>query len=312
MRRFGLNYFKEMSDMSGIDYAQFARNEYSQFGEDGIIEHVLEIISDKDKWCVEFGAWDGIHLSNTYSLIRNKGYRPVLIEADKKKFGELQKNMKAYDAVLVNEFVTFDGNNTLDNILARTEIPKNFDFLSIDIDGNDYWILDSLSKYRPKVICIEYNPSIPNEIEYVQARDFSVKRGASALSICNLARLKSYELVATTPCNLIFVDKALFPFFKIDNNHLSALRDDAGVRVFAFVGYDGTLIHSKPINIVWHNFACQPEELQCLPAMLRTFPSDFSAPQKALFGLFLLFREPGRIMRWIRTRLRRWLDGKSD
>lgn len=160
-----------------IDYSKYARNEYSQFGEDGIIEYIISKLPDKDKWCVEFGAWDGIYLSNTFNLVKNHGYRPVLIEADKKKFQVLQANMASFEAVLLNKFVSFDGANTLDKILEKIGIPIDFDLLSIDIDGNDYWIFDSIVEFRPKIICIEYNPSIPNSVEYIQPRNFLVKRG---------------------------------------------------------------------------------------------------------------------------------------
>lgn len=298
--------------MSEVQFAQFARNEYSQFGEDGIIENLLERIPNRDNWCVEFGAWDGIHLSNTFNLIKNKAYRPVLIEADKKKFKELQKNLAGFDAVLVNEFVMFDGDNTLDNILGRTTIPEDFDFLSIDIDGNDYWIFDSLVKYRPKVICIEYNPSIPNDVEYVQPRDFSVKKGSSALSFCQLAQKKSYELIATTRCNLIFVDKRLIHFFRVDDNRLASLRDDSDIRTYAFVGYDGTIIHSRPIHLLWHDFTIGQEELQPLPVILRKFPPDQGVFRRLLFALFLLAREPGRTLQRVRSKLRGLGFGKQD
>lgn len=291
--------------MNKLQYAQYARNEYSQYGEDGIIEHVLSKIPNKDSWCVELGAWDGIHLSNTFNLIRNRGYRSVLIEADRRKYLELQRNMAPFDAVLVNEFVTFDGANTLDKILGRTAIPKGFDFLSIDIDGNDYWIFDSLVDYRPKVICIEYNPSIPNAVEYIQPRDLSVKRGASASSVCKLAKQKSYELIATTFCNLIFVDKKFFHLFQIDDNQLASLRDDAHCRIYAFVGYDGTIIHSKPICFYWHGFAVNEEELQYLPRFLRTFPSDYSAFQKLAFGAYLFARKPVKTLQRVRAKLQR-------
>jgi len=289
--------------MNNFLYSQFARNEYSQFGEDGILEKILEKIESKDGWCVEFGAWDGIHLSNTFNLIKNKGYRPVLIEADKKKFQDLQRNMAPFNAVLINEFVEFEGANTLDNILGRTSIPKNFDFLSIDIDGNDYWIFDSLVDYRPKVICIEYNPSIPNDVDYVQPRDFSVKRGAGAMSLCQLAKRKSYELIATTRCNLFFVDKELFHLFQVEDNKLTSLRDDSSCRIYAFVGYDGTIIYSKPIHFYWHDLDIKSEKHQWLPGFLRTFPSDYSAFQKILFVAYLTFREPLLAWRRIRAKL---------
>ncbi len=297
--------------MNNYLYVQYARNEYSQFGEDGIIEHILETIPDTDKWCVEFGAWDGIHLSNTYNLISNKGYRSVLIEADKKKFRELEVNLSTYESILVNEFVTFDGQNKLDNILARTPIPSRFDFLSIDIDGNDYWILNSLEKFHPKVICIEFNPTIPNDVEYVQSQDFSVKRGASALSIFKLAQEKDYELVATTRCNLIFVDKKYFPLFNLQDNQLSTLRDDSQDKIYIFIGYDGSLLYSRPVYFPWHDVTPGLEKLQFLPRVLRTFPSDYNYFQKSLFIIFLFILEPKRTLSRIVNKLKKRFGSNS-
>lgn len=298
--------------MSDLAYAQFKRNEFSQFGEDGIIEHIFKKIPALDMWCVEFGAWDGIHLSNTFNLIKNRGYRSVLIEANKKKFRELQKNLWSFDTVLVNEFVTCDGDGRLDNILSHTAIPKNFDFLSIDIDGNDYWILDSLYQYQPKVICIEYNPSIPNEVEYIQQLDFSLNRGASALSICKLAKLKSYELLATTHCNLIFIDRDYFHLFEIEDNRLTTLRDDSDVRIYVFSGFDGTIMYSSPIDLMWHNIKVGSTELQILPKVLRKFPSEYNFCNLLLFFVICFRRTPRVTILKLLAVLRSKISKKSD
>lgn len=62
----------------------YQKNIYSQFGEDGIIQRIFEILPVTDeKWCVELGAWDGIYLSNTHHLIKNKQWNGVLIEGKK-------------------------------------------------------------------------------------------------------------------------------------------------------------------------------------------------------------------------------------
>ena len=68
---------------------EFASNTYSQTGEDGVLGKILETLPERDLWCVEFGAWDGRHLSNTCNLIENRGYSAVLIEADAKRFRDL-------------------------------------------------------------------------------------------------------------------------------------------------------------------------------------------------------------------------------
>ncbi|GAB5511094.1 MAG: hypothetical protein Rhims3KO_24950 [Hyphomicrobiales bacterium] len=289
--------------MNKINLSEHAFNEYSQFGEDGIIDTILSKICNKDRWCVEFGAWDGVHLSNTFNLIKNKEYNAVLIEADKKKFQDLKKNVSEYNVTAINQFVRFEGRETLDSILSGTSIPNNFDFLSIDIDGNDYWIFESLKSFRPKVICIEYNPSIPNEVEYIQDKDFTVKRGSSALSICKLATEKNYHLVATTLTNLIFVDGVYYKNYDIEDNHLSKMRDDSSCKIYAFVGFDGSLIHSGLIRNYWHNIEIDSEEIQYLPKIIRMYPPDYNIFQKLMYEAFLALKRPNTVMKRLRTKL---------
>lgn len=284
-------------------FAEFAKNEYSQFGEDGIIEAILEHLPNKNNWCVEFGAWDGIHLSNTYNLIKNKGYESVLIEADSKKFQVLKENLKDFKAVLVNEFVMFEGINTLDNILSKTSIPKDFDFLSIDIDGNDYHILESLVSYKPKVICIEYNPTIPNEVSYIQPRDFKIQRGSSALAILNLAISKGYSLATTTACNLILVSDDHWQNLGMEKANLSDFRDDTLDKVFAFSGYDGTVILSQPLNLYWHDIKVREDELQFIPNFLRKFISNYNIFQKNLFLIFFCAKRPSEFLKRIAKKI---------
>ena len=277
---------------SASKFAAYAKNNYSQTGEDGIIEKILEHIPDRNNWCVELGAWNGIHLSNTYNLIKNKNYKSVLIEANKRKFQELKNNLKAFDTILINEFVMFSGANTLDNILSKTKIPRNFDFLSIDIDGNDYYILESLSRHKPKIICIEYNQTIPNEVSYIQPKDFNVKRGASARAISTLARSKGYSLAAVTRLNLILVDTSYLPCLGIEDCDLSAFRDDSAVKVFAFVGFDGRICLSKPLELIWHDLRFSEEDIQPLPKVIRKFRSDYNIAQRCIYALFILIKSP--------------------
>jgi hypothetical protein len=130
------------------------RNIYSQNGEDGIIEIIFSEIGIEHYACCEFGAWDGIHLSNCRKLIL-EGWNAVMIEGDADKFNDLCKTYKDNDRVkAINMFIDSE-NNSLDRILGDNKI-ENLDFLSIDIDGLDYQIFESL-KIRPRVICVEIN-----------------------------------------------------------------------------------------------------------------------------------------------------------
>ncbi len=202
---------------------QFAKNKYSQFGEDGIIEKIFEIMSQApsgeakgDKWCVDIGAWDGKKISNTYNLMTNYGWSGVLVEADEKKFPELQETYKDNKkAICKCRWVNFEGPDSLDNIFKETPLPKNFDFLSLDIDGNDYHAWEAMTKYQPKVALVEFNRSIPADIDFVQPRDMKVNQGSSILAIYRLGKKKGYELVAATDPNAFFVKKELFPLFNM-------------------------------------------------------------------------------------------------
>ncbi len=278
------------TDQTINKFNHFADNTFSQFGEDGILKAILDKIPNKNQWCVEFGAWDGFYLSNTCRLITEDKYKSVLIEADSKKFEILKNNMAKFDAILINKFVHFKGKNTLDNILASTPIPIDFDVLSIDIDGNDYHIFESLINYKPKIICIEYNPTIPNDVEFVQPKDFSIHFGSSALSTFNLAKQKGYKLAAVTKCNLILVESESSKHLNLASQILDEFRDDSEYKISCFVGYNGELRLSKPINLPWHNLEIGITEIQVIPSYLRKFRATYSWLQKAVFYFYSKYK----------------------
>jgi len=286
--------------MLSTPFNECARNAHSQHGEDGIIERILHLLPC-DKWCVEVGAWDGIYASNTYNIIKHHGYKAVLIEPDKKKFKVLKRNLLRYNAMFVNEYVNFNGKNTLDKLLAGTSIPLNFDFLSIDIDGCDYYIFESLVTYRPKLICIEYNPTIPNDVVFVQSKNLRVKQGASAKAIVDLARLKGYELLAITRCNLFLLDRSLLPEINLSEGFsLNQLRDDTDSKIHLFCGFDGSIITDKPVKLIWHDLPVNQSQLQVLPKYIRQYPGDYSFLKKIVLGTFLMFHHPKELMKLVK------------
>ena len=155
----------------------FRANVTSRAGEDGIIAEIFRRVGTNSKWCVEFGASNGTHDSNVWTLIKNEGWSGVLIEADKTYFGKLTETYKGFpQAICLNLFISFEGEQRLDAVFARTPLPKDFDLLSIDIDGNDYHVWESLVEYWPRVAIVEFNPTIPNDIEFVQPRDMRAPR----------------------------------------------------------------------------------------------------------------------------------------
>lgn len=266
-----------------LDYSS---DTYSQSGEDGVIDKILSLLPETDGWCVEFGAWDGIHLSNVRKLILEERYRAILIEGDEKKFRSLRRNYADNNKVqTANAFVGFDADNGLDRILSSYSIPKSFDFLSIDIDGNDYHVWQAVNEYRPKVVCVEFNPTIPSEVHFVQTPDPSTNQGCSLLALDQLARAKGYELVCVLPWNAFFVDKKYFAKFEIADNKPQVMRKDHSNITWLFFGYDGTVHLSGAKRNPFHGISIDERKVQILPRILRTQTDYYTRFQKILFRL---------------------------
>lgn len=122
---------------------------YSQSGEEGYLEHLLNQLP-RENWIVELGAGDGIHISNTRYFIE-KGYNAILIDKDNRGNDDVKQHF------IIRENIV--------PLLKTYKCPEKFDFLSIDIDGNDYWIIDEiLQHYKPNVVIAEINAFIPNNV----------------------------------------------------------------------------------------------------------------------------------------------------
>jgi hypothetical protein len=259
-----------------------AANRHSENGEDGIIEKVLETIGDPVGWCVEFGAWDGRYLSNTRALLE-KGFSAVLIEGSKKRFLDLQHGAaKNGKIVPIEAFVGTGPADGLDALLANTAIPEDFDVLSIDIDGNDYHVWKAVSRYRPRVVVIEYNPTIPTAVDFAQPPDAAVNQGSSILAMTRLGREKGYELVSATSWNCIFVRAEYFDRFRIADNSAQRLRADEKLVTWIFSGFDGTVFVRGNGVIPWFGIPYRAEKMQHVSRLFRTFPSNHGALMRFL------------------------------
>lgn len=120
---------------------------YSQNGEEAIIDNILSNCGKSTEFFVELGAGDGYHLSNGRNFLE-RGWKGIMIDADNRGNEEVKQHK-----------ITRENVNEL---LGLHNCPKEFDFLSIDLDGNDYWILEKiLTEYKPKLIIAEFNASFP-------------------------------------------------------------------------------------------------------------------------------------------------------
>ena len=295
-----------MQDRSPAWPLDQARDEFSQAGEDGVAEAILAELPDRNNWVVEFGAWDGLHLSNSRHFITSQQFSAVLIEGSSERFADLQALYAGQsDVHTLNVFVRTSGADTLDQILTGTPIPKDFDYLSIDIDGNDYHVWKSLEEFRPKLVCIEFNPTVPSDVDFVQADDFSVKHGTGLLSMVELGSEKGYELVTVMAANAFFVPRELFAALGITDNSIATLRRDTSFVTHVFSGYDGTVFVQGNKELPWHVMPMRLSGRQDLPGFLRKFPLDYGPVRKILFYGYFAARHPVDLARKARRVQRR-------
>lgn len=178
---------------------------FSQNGEEGIIEEVLKRLKIDTGHTVEIGANNGVWLSNTAWLIKEKCFTGLMVEADYDLWEQCCKNWAGNDKVKSTCSMANPSN-------INAFIDETCDVLSIDVDGIDYQILQALET-KPKVVIIEIDSSIPPD-----ADRFNNEGGAGYQPMVKLGIEKGYFLLCHTG-NLIFVDKQykkLFPEIKGD------------------------------------------------------------------------------------------------
>jgi len=194
---------------------RFGYKVYSQNDEDGIINEIFKRIGITNKIFVEFGVQDGLE-SNCHFLLFN-GWRGLWLDGSEENIRKLKEYfpepISTKQLTAINAFITVENINNLIEGVFSGEI----DLLSIDIDGNDYWIWQAIKCIQPRVVVIEYNAKFPPPCEWVMEYepnhiwDGSDKYGASLKSLELLGDKLGYRLVGTSICgvNAFFVKKEL-------------------------------------------------------------------------------------------------------
>lgn len=197
---------------------RFGGKYFSQNDEDGIIAEIFRRIGATNRMFLEFGVSDG--LENNTLLLTYDGWRGVWLDGSKSKVAFINQKFQpllAANALRVSQqWITTE---TIDEVIRSFQLPADLDLLSIDIDGNDYYVFEKIECIRPRVVVIEYNSKLPPPIlavmEYVPdfcwENDHTDFFGCSLESLTRMADKKGYQLVGCniTGCNAFFVRKDL-------------------------------------------------------------------------------------------------------
>jgi len=192
---------------------------FSQFGEDGIIQFLAEQVDVKNKTVIEFGVEDYSE-SNTRFLVMKDNWSVLTIDGSKKMFERLRKSSMywKHDIQALNSFITCENINAL---LEKSGFDSDLGILSVDIDGNDFWIYKEIKHFKPRIIIVEYNatfgPSATVSVPYSEsfqrtaAHYSNLYFGASFAAWTSQLNSDGYVLVGATSAgnNAFFVRQDL-------------------------------------------------------------------------------------------------------
>jgi len=228
-----------VSDLSAAEFRVF-----SQFGEDGIIQYLIQQVPIARKTFVEFGVGKYSEANTKYLLV-NDNWRGLVMDGDPYYVNYIQKDPFFWrtDLKAVSAFVNRDNINQL---LEENGFSGDLGILSIDIDGNDYWIWESIQVVNPAIVVVEYNSvfgrkraiTIPYDPAFDRyAAHFSgLYWGASIKALCVVAERKGYQFVGSNSAgnNAFFVRSDLVGDLKVhtaDSGYVeSKFRDSRDVR----------------------------------------------------------------------------------
>lgn len=193
---------------------------FSQFEEDGKLLFIFALLGIPSGTFLDIGGADGID-SNCANLALNFGWRGVFVEgnADKvrrgREFYRKHPDSRLYPPKFVEAMVTRENINDL---VGQSGLPEDIDLMSVDIDGNDYWVWDALTCVAPKVVIIETHIEfghrsivVPYDPRYVHPGKHPDYHGASPAAMEKLARKKGYRLIGSNEYgfNTIYVRRGL-------------------------------------------------------------------------------------------------------
>ena len=241
---------RQTQNASTIERAEF--RVFSQWGEDGIIQYLINRIECKNKTFIEFGVENYLE-SNTRFLLTNNGWSGLVIDGSAKNIEYIKNDIIYWSSNLsaVHAFITKENINEL---IGLNGLSGDIGLLSVDIDGNDYWVWSAINTVSPAIVIAEYNGqfgpiadvSVPYDPNFIRDRAHYSKvfYGASITALSRLAKSKGYSLVGgnTAGNNAFFVR----------NDLLDGLKEVAPIQVFQTTKFRE--FHDNHGKLTFHSF----------------------------------------------------------
>ncbi|GAB2520392.1 hypothetical protein [Spirosoma aerophilum] len=195
---------RQISEETSINEAEF--KVFSQFGDDGIIQCIINNTKVSNTKFVEFGV-ETYDEANTKFLLMYKNWQGLVIDGSEANVNIIKKDpfFWQYDLTAVSSFITAENINDL---LLKNGFSGKIGLLSIDIDGNDYWVWKAITVTEPDIVVVEYNSlfgidraiTIPYKSDFYRGNEHysNLYFGASLAALYDLAKAKGYSFIG---CN---------------------------------------------------------------------------------------------------------------
>lgn len=209
---------RQLGALNGLRDVEFGA--FSQWGEDGIIDWLVHNIPNLAPSFVVFGVGN-YKESNTRLLLQVHNWRGLIIDGSSEHIANIQ-NEELYWRHNLQAKCAFIDKDNINQLIEEAGFSGNIGLLSVDIDGNDYWVWQAINVVNPMIVVCEYNAilgdqhqlTVPykTDFERSKAHHSLLYFGASLPALIQLGKEKGYQFIGTTSngCNAFFVREDCF------------------------------------------------------------------------------------------------------
>ena len=194
---------------------------FSQWGEDGIIQFLVRHVPIADKTFVEFGVQDYLESSTRFLVVKDH-WSGLVIDGSAENVEKI-RHSEIYWRHRLRAECAFITRDNINDVIRSAGFAGDIGLLSVDIDGNDYWVWQAVDVVKPRIVIAEYNArfgaeravSVPYDAQVVRGRAHysMIYYGASLAALTELGETKGYALVGCNSAgnNAFFVRKDVLP-----------------------------------------------------------------------------------------------------